>query len=60
MIEKITLREDEQCIYINKDKYFEGVTPEVWNYRIGGYIEINIYILILKHKSGPWRQLAYI
>jgi predicted helicase len=36
-IEKVTYKEDEQRIYINKEKYFEGVTPEVWNYHIGGY-----------------------
>ena len=36
-IEKINYKEDEQRIYINKDKYFEGITAEVWNYHIGGY-----------------------
>jgi len=24
-------------VYINKDQYFEGVTPEVWEFYIGGY-----------------------
>ena len=24
-------------VYINKTQYFEGVTPEVWNFFIGGY-----------------------
>ena len=24
-------------VYINKDQYFEGVIPEVWNFHIGGY-----------------------
>ena len=24
-------------IYINKEKYFDGITEEVWNYYIGGY-----------------------
>jgi len=36
-IEKVIYKEDEQRIYINKEKYFEGVSPEVWNYHIGGY-----------------------
>ncbi|NOZ61696.1 MAG: DNA methyltransferase, partial [Calditrichaeota bacterium] len=48
-IEKITYKEDEQRIYINKDKYFEGVAPEVWNYHIGGYQVLSKY---LKDRKG--------
>jgi len=48
-IEKITYRENEQRIYINKDKYFEGVAPEVWNYHIGGYQVLHKY---LKDRKG--------
>ena len=43
-IDKITYKEDEQRIYINKDKYFEGVTSEVWNYHIGGYQVLHKYL----------------
>lgn len=43
-IEKVTYKEDEQRIYINKEKYFEGVTSEVWNYHIGGYQVLNKYL----------------
>jgi predicted helicase len=29
---------DEQRVYINKEKqYFEGISPELWEYQIGGY-----------------------
>jgi len=48
-IEKITYKEDEQRIYINEDKYFEGVTPELWNYYIGGYQVLQKY---LKERKG--------
>jgi len=43
-IEKINYKEDEQRIYINKDKYFEGIAPEVWNYHIGGYQVLYKYL----------------
>jgi len=43
-IEKVTYKEDEQRIYINKEKYFESVTPEVWNYYIGGYQVLRKYL----------------
>ena len=48
-IEKIIYKENEQRIYINKDKYFEGVTTEVWNYHIGGYQVLHKY---LKDRKG--------
>jgi len=43
-IEKVTYKEDEQRIYINKEKYFEGISPEVWNYHIGGYQVLRKYL----------------
>ena len=48
-IEKIKYQEAEQRIYINKDKYFEGITVEVWNYHIGGYQVLHKY---LKDRKG--------
>ncbi len=48
-IEKIVYQEDEQRIYINKDRYFEKVTPEVWNYHLGGYQVLHKY---LKDRKG--------
>jgi predicted helicase len=48
-IEKVIYKEDVQRIYINKEKYFEGVTSEVWNYYIGGYQVLHKY---LKDRKG--------
>ena len=54
-IEKVIYKEDEQRIYINKEKYFEGVTPEVWNYHIGGYQVLHKY---LKDRKGRMMEDA--
>jgi predicted helicase len=40
-------------VSINADKYFEGITPEMWEYQIGGYQVLEKY---LKDRKG--RQLA--
>jgi len=48
-IDKIIYNEDEQRIYINKEKYFEGIQPEEWNYQIGGYQVLQKY---LKDRKG--------
>jgi predicted helicase len=34
-VEKV--KYEKERVYINKDQYFEGVKPEVWQYQIGGY-----------------------
>lgn len=36
-------------VAINKDKYFEGITPEMWEYHIGGYQLLEKY---LKDRKG--------
>ncbi len=50
-IEKIVYKKNEQRIYINKDKYFESVAPEVWNYHIGGYQVLHKYLKDRKGKN---------
>jgi predicted helicase len=41
-------------VYINKDQYFEGVTPDVWEFHIGGYRVCEKW---LKDRRG--RTLSY-
>ena len=36
-VDNVTYDEKTQRVYINKEQYFEGVPPEVWNFHIGGY-----------------------
>ncbi|HAL64349.1 MAG TPA: DNA methyltransferase [Bacteroidales bacterium] len=48
-IEEITYRQEENRIYINPQKYFDRVQPEVWNYQVGGYRVLQKY---LKDRKG--------
>ncbi|MBP7214275.1 MAG: DNA methyltransferase [Candidatus Kapabacteria bacterium] len=48
-IEKIEYNEHEQRVYINKDKYFDNVSEELWNYYIGGYQVLQKF---LKDRKG--------
>jgi len=36
--------EDEKRLYINENKYFENLEPEVWEYQIGGYQVLDKYL----------------
>jgi predicted helicase len=37
LVEKASYDETTQRVSINKTQYFDGVSPEVWNFHIGGY-----------------------
>ncbi|WP_299043638.1 type ISP restriction/modification enzyme, partial [uncultured Thermosynechococcus sp.] len=39
----------ERRVAINNDKYFEGITREMWEYQIGGYRVLEKY---LKDRKG--------
>ena len=55
-VEKVTYDENNQRVYINKEQYFEGVTPDVWNFHIGGYQVAQKW---LKDRQKAHRTLAY-
>lgn len=51
MVEFIQYDEDKSIVQINPDKHFEGITPELWNYHIGGYQVLHKYLKDRKGKS---------
>ena len=53
LIEKPFYDEEHRCVFINDQKYFEGIEPEMWNYHIGGYQVLEKY---LKDRKG--RQMT--
>jgi len=48
-VEKVTYAEEDQKVFINKDQCFEGLSEEVWEYRIGAYQVMEKY---LKDRKG--------
>jgi hypothetical protein len=36
-VDKVSYDEKTHRVSINKTQYFDGVSPEVWNFHIGGY-----------------------
>ena len=48
-IEEIIFRPEESRIYINSEKYFDNVAPQVWDYQVGGYRVLQKY---LKDRKG--------
>ncbi|MDD2228920.1 MAG: hypothetical protein PHY48_05880 [Candidatus Cloacimonetes bacterium] len=48
-VEQVSYDVAQGRIYINPDKYFEGINTEVWSYHIGGYQVLHKY---LKDRKG--------
>lgn len=48
-IEKVSYNEENGYVSINHKKYFDGITPQMWNYHIGGYQVLEKY---LKDRKG--------
>jgi hypothetical protein len=48
-VDYVRYDEAAQRVHINKDQYFEGVTKEVWEFRIGAYQVMEKY---LKDRKG--------
>jgi predicted helicase len=46
--------EKDLRVYINKNQYFEGIPPDVWDYKVGGYQVLDKW---LKDRRG--RQLTF-
>jgi predicted helicase len=53
-VEKPRYDNNNQRVYINKEQYFEGIPPEVWDFHVGGYQVCEKW---LKDRKG--RKLTY-
>jgi predicted helicase len=50
-VEKISFDKDNQRVFINKEEYFEGISYEVWEYRIGAYQVMEKYLKDRKNRK---------
>ncbi len=54
IIEKPNYKESEQRLFVNKSLYFDKVSKEVWEYKIGGYAVLDKYL-----KSHKGEEIDY-
>ena len=59
MVDKVNYAESNQRIYINKEQYFEGITPEVWNFHIGGYQVAHKWLKDRKGRTLTYDELTH-
>ena len=54
-VEKVYYEESSKRVWINKEQYFDGISKEVWEYRIGAYQVMAKY---LKDRKKEKRKLS--
>ncbi|MGB5960676.1 MAG: type ISP restriction/modification enzyme [Coleofasciculaceae cyanobacterium] len=55
-VTEVTYKPKEQRVYINKTRYFEGIAPDVWEFKIGGYQVLDKW---LKDRKKAKRTLSF-
>ncbi|XZO01486.1 MAG: type ISP restriction/modification enzyme [Microcoleus sp.] len=55
-VTQVTYNESERLVYINKQQYFQGIFPEVWAFKIGGYQILDKW---LKDRKKANRSLSF-
>jgi hypothetical protein len=55
-VTEVIYKPAEQRVYINKNRYFEGITSEVWEFKIGGYQVLDKW---LKDRKKAKRTLSF-
>jgi len=58
-VEKVSYDDNNQRVYINKEQYFEGVAPEVWNFHIGGYQVCQKWLKDSKGRTLTYDELTH-
>ncbi len=55
-VTEVSYHSAQQRVYINKWQYFEGISPEVWEFKIGGYQVLDKW---LKDRKNAVRCLLF-
>ena len=46
-------------VFINRDQYFEGVTPETWEFAIGGYHPAEKWLKDRRHRTLSYEEVTH-
>jgi predicted helicase len=58
-VEKVSYDDNNQHVQINTTQYFEGIPPEVWEFRIGGYQVADKWLKDRKGRTLTYDELTH-
>lgn len=56
VVEKVTYFDTLKRVSINKEQYFEGIEPDVWEFHIGGYQVLDKWLKDRKGRKLTWED----
>jgi predicted helicase len=59
VVEKVSYDEENRRVYFNKEQYFEGISKEVWEYRIGAYQVLAKYLKDRKKRKLSSKEIEH-
>lgn len=59
IVEQVKYTEDRQQVGINSEQYFTGVTPQIWNFYIGGYQVCQKWLKDRKGRELTFEDLSH-
>ena len=58
-VEKVYYDENSERVWINKEQYFDGISKEVWEYRIGAYQVMGKYLKDRKKRKLTLEEIEH-
>ncbi len=58
-MEKVRFDEENERVYFNKTQYFDGISKEVWEYRIGAYQVLAKYLKGRKKRELSLEEIEH-
>jgi len=58
-VERVRYDKAHQRVFINAEKYFSGITPDLWAYQIGGYRVLEKYLKDRKGRSLTLQEIEH-
>ncbi|MGA7678321.1 MAG: type ISP restriction/modification enzyme [Dehalococcoidia bacterium] len=59
VVDKVSYEENNQRVSINKTQYFEGITPECWDFHVGGYQVAHKWLKDRKDRTLTYDELTH-
>jgi predicted helicase len=59
IVEKVYYEENSERVWINKEQYFDGISKDVWEYRIGAYQVMAKYLKDRKKRKLTLEEIEH-
>ena len=59
IVEKVYYEENSERVWINKEQYFDGISKDVWEYRIGAYQVMEKYLKNRKRRKLSLEEIEH-